>query len=114
MGAWPMLDPGKMVHWVTVMQETPVADISGTSTVWSSFVSCWAQIDAIRGSDVLKSGQDTTQLFLTVKIRWQTGILPKMRVQTASGSTFIIQAVENIGERNVVLVLNCIALASNL
>ncbi len=112
MSAWPMVDPGKMVHWITIHKQTTVTDISGTSAAWTEFVRTWAQIDPVRGSDVLKAGQDTTQLFLTVKIRWQAGILPNMRVQSCNG-TYIIQSIENPGERNVVLVLNCIALGLN-
>jgi SPP1 family predicted phage head-tail adaptor len=107
-----MLDPGKMVHWVSILRQTTTTDVSGTSIVWTEFVKTWAQIDPVRGSDVLRGGQDTTQLYLTVKIRWQTGILPNMRVQSNNG-TYIIQAIENPGERNVILILNCIALGLN-
>ena len=107
-----MLDPGKMVHRVAILKQTTVTDVSGTATAWVKFVDTWAQIDPVRGSDVLKAGQDTTQLFLTVKIRWQTGILPNMRVQSLNG-TYVIQAIENPGERNVILALSCLALGLN-
>lgn len=112
MSSWPMLDPGKMIHRVRILQQTTVTDISGTAAAWMPFIDTWAQIDPVRGIDVLKAGQDTTQLYSTVKIRWQTGILPNMRLQTLNGS-FIIQAVENPGERNVILILNCIGLGLN-
>jgi SPP1 family predicted phage head-tail adaptor len=112
MSAWPQLDPGKMIHRVTILRQTTVTDVSGTATAWTTFVDTWAQIDPVRGNEVLKSGQDTAQLFLTVKIRWQTGILSSMRVQSLNG-TYIIQSIENPGERNVILVLNCIALGLN-
>jgi SPP1 family predicted phage head-tail adaptor len=107
-----MLDPGKMVHRISILQETTVSDISGTAAAWTPFVTTWAQIDPVRGIDVLKAGQDTTQLYLTVKIRWQTGIMANMRVQTLNG-IYVIQAVENPGERSVILVLNCLALSQN-
>jgi SPP1 family predicted phage head-tail adaptor len=109
---WPQLDPGKMVHQITILQQTTATDVSGTSIAFTPFVTTWAQIDPVRGIDVLKSGQDTTQLFLTVKIRWQAGIMANMQVQTLNG-TYVIQAVENPGERNVILVLNCLALSQN-
>lgn len=112
MSAWPMLDPGKMVHRISILQETTVDDVSGTAPDWTAFVDTWAQIDPVRGIDVLRAGQDTTQLYLAVKIRWQVGILANMRVQTLNG-TYIIQAVENPGNRNIILVLNCIALGLN-
>jgi SPP1 family predicted phage head-tail adaptor len=112
MSSWPSIDPGKMVHQITLLQQQTVTDISGTTIRWVPFVRTWAQIDPVKGSDVLRSGQATTQLFLTVKIRWQTGVLPNMRVQSLNG-TYVIQAIENPGERNVILILNCLALALN-
>jgi head-tail adaptor len=66
----------------------------------------------VSGTDVLRGGQDTTKLFLTVTIRWQTGIVPTMRVQSLNG-TYVIQAVENPGERNVILTLRCLGLGVN-
>lgn len=107
-----MLDPGKMIHRVRILQQATVTDISGTAAAWVPFVDTWAQIDPVRGSEVLKSGQDTAQLFLTVKIRWQTGIQSNMQLLTLNG-TYIIQTVENPGERNVILILNCLALGLN-
>lgn len=107
-----MLDPGQMIHRVSILQETTIDDISGTAPAWTPFVDTWAQIDPVRGAEVLKSGQDTAQLYLTVKIRWQVGILANMRVQALNG-LYLIQTVENPGNRNVILILNCIALGLN-
>lgn len=113
MSTWPKIDPGAMVHRVSILQETTTADLSGTTAVWVPFVDTWAQIDPVRGTDVLKAGQDTAQLFVTIKIRWQPGILANMRVQTLNG-TYIIQGPpENPGMRNVILILNCIGLGLN-
>ena len=110
MSAWPMLDPGKMVHWINIQKPTAGTDVSGATTVWRPHLQTWAQIDPIRGTDVLKAGQDTAQLFATVKIRFQHGIQPGMRVQTKN-RLFLIQVIEDPGERNVILILNCIALS---
>jgi SPP1 family predicted phage head-tail adaptor len=114
MQPWPKIDPGEMVHQVTILQQTQGVDISGAVTVWTPFVTTWAAIDPVRGTDVLKSGQDTTNLYLTVKVRWQTGIQANMRLLRSDGvTTYIIQAIENVGERNVILVLFCLALGLN-
>ena len=59
-----------------------------------------------------KAGQVTTQLFLTISIWYQAGILADMQVQAMNG-LYVIQSVENISELDVVLVLNCIALSQN-
>lgn len=107
---WPRINPGKMIHWVTFLAEKEMIDISGTETIYVPFLSTWAQIDPVRGLDVLRSGQATTTLFLTVTIYWQAGILPDQRIQTVSGDTYVIQAIENPGNRNVILICNCVQL----
>jgi SPP1 family predicted phage head-tail adaptor len=112
MPQWPQIDPGKMVHWVNILQQQTVTDLSGQSITWVPFVSAWAAIEPVKGTDVLRGGQDTTKLFLTITIRWQTGILPSMRVQSLNG-TYVIQAIENTGERNVILVMTCLGLGAN-
>jgi SPP1 family predicted phage head-tail adaptor len=111
-GSWPSIDPGRMVHRITILKQTPGVDISGAVVTWSEFVTAWAAIDPVRGTDIIRSGQDTTQLYLTITMRWQAGILPSMRVRSNNG-TYIIQAIQNPGERNVLLVLTCVALTAN-
>jgi head-tail adaptor len=66
----------------------------------------------MRGTDLVRSGQDTSLVFITVTIRWQPGITSAMRIQTATG-TYSIQAVENVLERNRRLNLLCLALGAN-
>lgn len=109
---WPRFDPGKAVHQITLLTQVQTQDVAGTEVNWVPVLSAYAEIEPVRGIDVLKSGQDTTQLFLTVKILWQRGVEPNMRVQAKNG-TYIVQSVENPGERNVILILNCVALGLN-
>ena len=113
MQSWPKLDPGEAIHQITIMQPSTVQDVSGTAIAFIPFVVAWAKIEPVRGIDVLKSGQDTSQLFITITIFWQAGILPNMQVQTVDGSTYVIRTVENPGKRNVILVLNCLGLGQN-
>jgi SPP1 family predicted phage head-tail adaptor len=110
---WPQIDPGKLVHKITLLAEEEVVDISGTVTKYVPWLVTWAEILPVRGTDVIKGGQATTTLYLTVTIRWQDGVLPDMQIQTDNGNNYIIQSVENPGERNILLVLNCVALAHN-
>jgi hypothetical protein len=44
---------------------------------------------------------------------WQAGIVANMQVQALNG-LYLVQSVENIGELDVVLVLNCLAIGKNL
>jgi len=107
-----MVDPGAMVHVVWIYQSVTVEDASGTSTEWRPLLKTWAQIEPVRGAEVIKSGQDTTQLYLTLKIYWQPNIKATMRVDSLNGS-YLIQSIENPGERNIVLILNCLALGTS-
>jgi head-tail adaptor len=110
--SWPVVDPGKMVHQIQILRQAPGKDVSGTRVDFSPFITTWAQMEPVKGTDMLRSGQDITQLYITVTIRWQDGIQPNMKVQAQNG-TYIIRSIENPGERNVILVLNCLALGLN-
>jgi head-tail adaptor len=113
MEPWPKIDPGEMIHQVTILQQQTAQDISGSGVQWVPFLTgVWAKIKPVRGTDVVKSGQDTTKLFLFVTIFWQPGIVPNMRVQSLNG-TYVIQAIENPLERNILLVLTCLGLGAN-
>lgn len=108
---WPAIDSGRMIHKIAIQHQVASSDISGSTVTWADYLTAWAAIDAVRGMDVIKSGQNTTQLYSTITIWWQAGILPNMRV-VANGRTHVIQSVENIEERNVVLKLNCVCLGN--
>jgi head-tail adaptor len=114
---FPSIDIGKMRHAITIQKEGPTSppttDVAGPAMAWNPFTTADAAIDAVRGTDVIKGGQTTTQLFLTVAIWFQAGILPNMRVLNENGSIYVIQSVENVMEMNTVMVLNCLAIGAN-
>jgi SPP1 family predicted phage head-tail adaptor len=109
---WPTLDPGEMRHQVTILKQTASEDVSGKTVVMMPFLTAWAKIEPVRGIDVIRSGQVTTQLYLTISIWWQAGILADMQVQALNG-LYVIQSVENLLEMNHALKLNCVALGHN-
>lgn len=111
---WPVVDVGALRHAITIQQQQSGSDASGSVAIWANFISALAAIETIRGTDVIKGGQTGTQLYLTVTMWYQDGVLPNMRVVSDNGSVYVIQAVENILEMNVVLVLNCLALGPNV
>ena len=102
-----------MRHQITILAQAAAIDISGSTVAMVPFVTCYAKIVHVRGLDVIKSGQETTQLFLTVSIWWQAGIVANMQVQALNG-LYLVQSVENVGELDVVLILNCLAIGKNL
>jgi head-tail adaptor len=109
---WPTLDSGEMRHQITILGQVPSVDVSGGTVAMEPLVTCYAKIEPVRGLDVIKSGQETTQLFLIISIWWQAGILANMQVQALNG-LYLIQSVENLLELDVVLKLNCVAIGKN-
>ena len=109
---WPSLDPGDMRHQITILAAARGSDASGSTVTMVPFASAYAKIVVVRGTDVIRAGQVTTQLFLTISIWYQAGILADMQVQALNG-LYVIQSVENVSELGVVLVLNCLALSQN-
>lgn len=109
MTPWPIFDRGRMVHKVDIQKQTQGWDVSGPITIWETFITTWAAIEPLRGTDVVEGGQVTTMLYLTVTIPYQTGISASNRVSCLKG-TFVIQSVENPLERDCHIVLNCVEL----
>lgn len=106
---WPTFDPGRMVHQIEIQKPTPGFDESGATIVWATFMTAYAAIEPIRGTDVVRAGQVTTQLYTTVTMMYQPGINASFRVHCFKGN-FVIQSVENPLERDVLLILNCVEL----
>ena len=116
-GGWPILDVSRCVHPITIWQQAPASppeiDAGGPVMTWQPVATAMAAIEIVRGLDVIRGGQVTTQLYLTVTFWYQAGILPNMRATAENGSTYVIQSVENVNERNIVLRLNCLGLGAN-
>jgi Phage head-tail joining protein len=113
----PMIDIGGLRHPITIqsreIKSPPDYDTAGVAIASADFTRALAAIEAIRGTDTIRNGQDSTQLILAIGIWWQAGILANMLITTESGSVYQIQAVENVLEMNIVLVLTCIALGAS-
>lgn len=106
---WPIFDPGRMRHQIEIQKPTPGFDASGATIVWATFITAYAAIEPIRGTDVVRAGQVTTQLYTTVTMMYQPGINASFRVQSLKG-TFVIQSVEVPLECDTLLILNCVEL----
>lgn len=103
------IEAGELRHSVTILQPSITMGTSGAQTTYTTFLSdVRAKIEAMRGTDIVKSGMQVTQTFLTVTIRYVSGITPQMQVQRHGGATYIIQSIENVLERNRVLKLLCL------
>jgi len=112
---WPSINPGELRHLVTINQQQATTDASGNEV---AMVELYPDVPAkcvvVKGTDVLRSGQQTTQTFLTVTIWFQPGILADMQLTRENGTeTYVIQSIDNVNEMNIVLVLNCLAMGRN-
>lgn len=102
-----------MVTQITILRASIGSDVSGTvSGSWEAFVTTYAKVTWLRGTDVIRSGQDTAQVYGVITIVYQPGITSGMRVQTRNG-TYAIQSIVNPDELNVRLDLICLALGEN-
>lgn len=118
----PVIDVGAMRHLVTVQQETlgTSYDSAGVSeSTWTAVGSGNAAVGTAGvkpGTDVIRGGQTGTQLFMEVAMYYVDcpSLQPNMQIVSDNGSTYVIQAAENVLEMNWVWVLRCLALGSNV
>lgn len=112
---WPTIDVGALRHFVTILASSPsqTFDAAGPVSTYQPFTTGWAAIDAVRGLDVIRSGQTTAELYLEICMWFQPGITPAMRIQHSNGSIYIVQSIENVLEMDTVLVFNCVGLNAN-
>lgn len=108
----PFVPAGSLRYPITILDKSITTDVSGTTATYVPILSTRANILPIRGTDMIRAGQNVTQTFITVIIRYRPGILAEMRVQAPHG-LYEIQSVVNIGERNRRLELTCLALGNN-
>lgn len=113
---------GAMRHQVTVLQlgaaSPPAYDAGGPRQSFSPLLTDLAAgIEMIRGTDVIKGGLATTELYLQIMIWFQEAVqvLPAMRIkQQHNNSQYVIQSVENPLGLDVILILNCVGLGANV
>ena len=107
---WPTLNSGDLRHRVTVLAETVTDTAAGTDTVLSPLVSAWAKIEPMKGTDIIRSGQNITELPILVSMYYDARVQPKMQLQAPNGR-YAIQAIRNVLELSAVMELTCLAIA---
>lgn len=117
-GGFPVIEIGKLRHFIQIQKlgdaVPPTYNEAGPKQQFATFARAMAAIDMVSGTDVIKGGQTVTELNLTITMYYLPGITPDMQVLSDYGSTYVIRAVENVLEMNVVLVLNCVGLKANV
>ena len=114
--AYPVIDPSTFIHQITFLDQSTQEDASGSVPVYlqaSPPDVTYGRIKTIRGREVIQGGQDTAQSFIEITTYYRAGRGSNTRIQAPSGSVFIVQTVENVEERNMFTIFNCIGVGSN-
>jgi SPP1 family predicted phage head-tail adaptor len=94
-------------HPITIEEKTGTKGETGAKTVtWSTFITTRAAIWPKKGKEIVIDNKLTMQTLFTIRIRYQPGITPAMRIKFGT-RYFYIEQMPNTEERNVVLDLVC-------
>jgi SPP1 family predicted phage head-tail adaptor len=94
------LDTGRMRHRIIIEDFTPTGDgIGGSSRVWVTFATVWADIKPINAEQLLFSDKIDKRITHIILIRPLAGILPRMRISFQS-RIFHIHEIREYDEKN--------------
>ncbi len=86
---------GRLKHKISIEQATYTAgspDYGQQNVTWSEFASVWASIDPVKGNEYWMTQQIQAETVWRFRVRYLSGISPKMRISWDS-RTFDITAV---------------------
>lgn len=113
----PAIDPGRMRHPITIRYRAAASppEINEGGVVLSPvtlYVGVMAAMETVRGTDVIKDGQTTSQLQIAFGMWHRPGIVGGMEV-VKGNSTYVIQETDDVDGFGLVLVLICLGLGTN-
>jgi len=99
---------GKLRHRITVQKKTESRDSHGGVTyTWTNENSRWAEVQPLAGRELWQARQAQMHATLRVSMRYYPGLTSEHRI--IFGSRILnIEAVTNVGERNIETVALCI------
>jgi SPP1 family predicted phage head-tail adaptor len=106
------LPAGMLRHEISIQQQSSTQDAFGQPLVsWSSIYTCLAAILTMSAKEVFQVSQFVSQITHRITLRWpgELGIEAGQRVVFGK-RVFLIQALDNVQERNRVLHLMCLEL----
>ena len=111
--AYPMVDAGDLRHQVQLATANASQDAAGQPlTAWVVYRTCWAAIRQLSGQQMFQSNEfaSAAQVRITVRHPGQ-GVLPVVRVGDRvfyDGHVYVIQIIDDIEMRHVLMNLNCL------
>ncbi|HMR01767.1 MAG TPA: phage head closure protein [Candidatus Competibacter phosphatis] len=104
------MQTGRLRERLTIQQETVTRDDSGEELKsWSTLATVWGQVTPGASSErfLASAGQRVAEVTHTARIRYRTGITPKMRIVWESTRILEILSVVDPDGRNSRTVLLC-------
>jgi len=114
---WPGANPARLRHQVQLQQQSTTQDgYGGEVKSWTTIRSPWAEIALLTSKEDYQEGQFSAQVSHRITIRAaadQPSALPGMQivyVNATSGIThaYLVQAIDNVDVRNVLVNLLCL------
>jgi SPP1 family predicted phage head-tail adaptor len=101
------MEAGELRHRITVQKKVVTRDTYGAETItWTTHCKAYAAILPLVGREFLEARQTQAEMITKMRIRYQAGIEPEMRVLWGS-RTYDIQSVIHVEERQREIVLMC-------
>lgn len=107
---WPSLEPGQLRHRVTVQEPSQIQDeFNQIDTSWTPVYQAWASIRTLTQRELAQSQDLASEVTHEITMRFPCGVLLNAQMRVVRGShIYKIQALSNVDERNVVLVLQAL------
>lgn len=109
--SWLGINPSQLRHQVEIQTQIPVANTTGALTggPWSTIRTCFARITMAMAREDYQSDQFSAQVthIITVRCVESPPIAPGMRV-VFGAHIYLIQTVDNVELRNILLNLMCL------
>ena len=106
-----VVNPGELRHAVQIQQQVTTQSASGEpQQSWTTILATQASIRTASSREVYRASQFTGQVSHVITIRWPGSGVSILGGQQLlfGGRVFKLQTVENVQERNRVLLLHCL------
>jgi SPP1 family predicted phage head-tail adaptor len=101
------MQAGKLRHRITIQEPVTARNNYGEAiTTWTAVATVWASVEPLSGREFFAAEHVQSEVTHRVRMRWQSGITPDMRV-LFEGRVLKIEAVINYSERRTDLQLMC-------
>jgi SPP1 family predicted phage head-tail adaptor len=106
-----VIEPSELWHFITLQRASLVGDSFGKSinpVTWDDLYSTWAAIYTAGGREVAQASHIVSSVTHVVKIRFNPAVILRANYRVVYGARyFTVQYIENVKERNRVLLLAC-------